>query len=392
MKIDIEILTREIPEKAVNDFLAKYPELKEWLRIKGEKTQRHYIRRLMRYIETLKLNGIASSPIELWKMAREGFLEGDETRHIRILEEFQLDAKETLPEDKHSLIFNITIVVKSFYSFKGKIYQFPKNRAEFEYQPKKEKNLPDLKKLPQQIEALKQLRDRVIVALETSFPCRLESLVFLKWKNFRELLEGKELPHIYLTSKEMKGKGKHGYRGIEQHSFLTPFSQKYVLAWKEEYERITKKKISLENPESLEEPFLICVDKDNLGKPITYHALNQRFTRLKTEGEFPYNLHIFRTWFNEQLKEANIDKTDRDIFLGHAPDKIEEAYSKVNIERLRKRFKDALKYLDATYKGDERALKLAEIFREKGVYLSEEEAKAYVDKYFSMLFDKLREG
>jgi len=385
MKINVETLTREISREETEEFLSKFPEVQAWLRTKGEKTKKGYVRALMRYLETLKENGIIEgNPTDLYNLAKENGEYG--THHVEILEEFQTSCEDSFPEGQRSIIVNITIPIKSFYSFKGKNYQFPKGRGDYSVETKKRQK-PKLDDIIPYIDTIPHLRNQMIVAVETSFPIRLESWTFLKWSHFKEVLEGKELPHVFLVSKEMKGKGKgEKYKGLEQHSFLTPFAKDYVLRWKREYEEIRQVKIDPNEPETLELPFLITLKGETKGKELSYSGLNQLFDRCKSE-RFPFSIHTWRTFVNEALKCVNVLKEDRDIILGHKPEKVEEAYSDLNIQRLRKEFRKAVPYLDPTYKEDERVQKVREAIKKtKGIEVSEEEAKEILDKVLMEFF------
>jgi hypothetical protein len=377
MKIDKEVLSRAITEKEASEFVESHPEVKAWIRKKGMKTTHNYVRNLMRYLEILEKNGIAKEPTDLYNLAKEDNDYG--TKHVEVLEEFQEDCEDV--QGVEGRIFNISVSVKSFYSFKGKNYQFPKSRGNYEYKNKKTKHLPKLEDVVPYIDSIPYLRNKTIVAMETCFPVRLESLTFLKWKHFKEVLENKELPHVFLISGEMKGKGQGLYAGINQHSFLTPFAKDYVLRWKAEYEVLTGKKIDLSNPQSLEEPFLISLKGKGKGEQLSYGALNNCFDRLKTE-KYPFTLHVWRTFVNTALEDAGIEKKYRDIIIGHKPeDAVEDAYSDKSIERLGTFFRGAIKFLDPTYKIDENAKKVQSWLKEfKHIEVNEQEARELVDK------------
>lgn len=302
--------------------------LKTWLRKKGIKTQTNYLRDLMRYLRILAKNGIAKIPQDLLDLARGN---GEfTTAHVDLLEEFQVSCENILPEDERNPITSITVAVMSFYSIHGRNYQFPKGRGEYKWNRKKERHIPQKEDVIGYIDTIPHLRNKMIVAVETSAPFRLESWLYLKWSHFREVLEDKEIPHIGLKPKEMKGKGKARYRGVEQHCFLTPFSKNYVLRWKEEYERITGTKISLKNEESLELPFLVAMKGETKGKLLSYGALNQIYERCKTK-KYPFTIHVWRTYVNEGLEDAGIQPKSRDIMIGHKLKGIVDAYSEKNI-------------------------------------------------------------
>jgi hypothetical protein len=385
MQINKEILTREVSEKEVENFLNQFPELRIWLRKKGIKTQYHYTRRLIKYLETLKLNNIAETPQNLLDLAKDNGEFG--TKHVEILEEFQISCEDTIP-DRKALIFNTTTTIKSFYSFKGRMYQFPKGRGDFAYTQKKPKIVPKREDVIPYIETISHLRNKMICAVETSFPIRLESWVFLKWRHFKEVLEGKTLPHVFIKGEEMKGKGREQYKGIEQHSFLTNFSKRYVLLWKEEYEQLTNRKIDLNDSESLEQPFLISYKGETKGESLSYGGLNQLFDRAKTE-KYPFTIHQFRTYVNEGLKRANVLKEDRNVILGHKEQRVESAYSELNLERLREEFKKAIPYLDPEHKEEIPISKFKEAFRKQGIEISEDAIRKVLEESMQKMITQL---
>lgn len=381
MKIDKEILCKPITEEETETFINTHSEIQNWLRRKGKKTSLNYARNLMRYLQILTKNEIARTPQDLYALAKEENEFG--TRHCDILEEFQESASEV--QGLEAKIYNVSITVKSFYSFKGKNYQFPKSRGDYNYKIKKSKRVPSLQDVDPYVQGLPHLRNKVIIAMETCFPVRLESLTFLKWKHFKEVLEDpkKELPHVFLVSEEMKGKGKGNYEGIEQHSFLTSYAKKYVLLWREEYQRLTGKQISVENPQSLEEPFLIALKGEGKGEKLSYGALNNCFERLKSE-RYPYTLHIWRTFTNRALEDAVIEEKYRNVIIGHKPrNSVEESYTDKSISRLREQFSKALRFLDPELKEDEHVKTAMDWFKEKNIQVSEEEAKDFVRKALS---------
>jgi hypothetical protein len=333
----------------------------------------------------LKLNNIAETPQNLLDLAKDNGEFG--TKHVEILEEFQISCEDTIP-DRKALIFNTTTTIKSFYSFKGRMYQFPKGRGDFAYTQKKDKIVPKKEEILPYLEGISHLRNKMIIAVETSFPIRLESWVFLKWRHFKEVLEGKTLPHIFIKSEEMKGKGREQYKGIEQHSFLTDFSKKYVLLWKEEYEKLTNRKIDLNDSESLEQPFLICYKGETKGDALSYGGLNQLFDRAKTE-KYPFTIHQFRTYVNEGLKRANVLKEDRNVILGHKEQRVESAYSELNLERLREEFKKAIPYLDPEHKEEIPISKFKEAFRKQGIEISEDAIRKVLEESMQKMITQL---
>ena len=384
MKIEREDISAPISKAETEAFLKKYPMLKKWLRIKGEGTQRNYVKALMRYLRILAKNDIAKTPQDLYDLAKENGEFG--TWHVEILEEFQLSCEDTLPENSTAPIANITVAIMSYYSFKGRMYQIPKGRAIFKWTPKKRRRYPKLHEIIPYLDTIAHLRNKMIVAVSSSCPLRLESWLFLKWKHFVEVLEDKEIPLLHLKPSEMKGKGKGKYRGIHgMYGFLTPFAKSYVLRWKKQYEQITKRKISLNDKESLELPFLVSLKGETVGLPLTYSSLNQIFDRAKTK-EYSFTLHNWRTTVNEALKSANIQEEDRSLMIGHKVKGIKEFY--VDVTKLRSRFKKAIRFLDPTYKVDVRAKRFVEIMKQKGRDITTEEASEILDEVLMKLIAK----
>lgn len=387
MEVDKEIMTRAIPDKEVEDFIEANPEIKSWLRKKGIKTKMLYARNLIRYLEVLNKNEIAKIPSDMYAIAKEDGMDGD--RRIQVLEEFQ-ESCETIP-NMEGRIFNLTTTVKSFYSFKSKVYQFPKGRGDYDYKNKKTKKIPTLQDIVPYIDTIPYLRNKTIIAIETCFPVRLESLTFLKWKHFKEVLQGEELPHVFLTSESMKGKGLKLYAGIEEHSFLTKYASDYVRRWKTEYENLTLKKIDPNDEKSLEEPFLIALKGEGKGEQLSYGALNNCFDRLKTE-QYPYSLHIWRTFVNSALEDSGMEEKYRAIILGHtAKSKVEDAYTNKGISRLREMFRKALPRLDPLYQSVIKVDKFKEALQSKGYKLdgvTDEDLKEAMEKAMMSLIGK----
>jgi len=381
MKVNLEQLRRTIPNSELEDYLKAHPELNSWIMRKSIHTKTKYLRNLIRYSEALKDNDriTESSPNGLLELARHQTEE--EKPHVEVLEEFQTSLEEVLTETQRAMIFSISITVKSFYNFKG--YTFPRFRGNFSYTPREKTAFPKLENLQTDLEKIKNFRTRTVFALESSAPIRMESLLALRWKHFRETLENKELPMIRLEATELKGKNKAKYQGIKQICFLTPFAKSYVLRYRTVYEEETKRKIDLADPQSLELPFLISTSNCD---PLTYMGLNSCLERAKAEG-YPFRVHIYRTYVNEALMKIGISKEHRDTVLGHKLKAIDRAYSMNEIETLRKEFKNAVKFLDPTYKEDENIQRIKEsIKRTKGIDLTDSEAKEVLDSVMMKFF------
>jgi integrase len=350
MQVYLESLKRPILKEEVATWLKNFPELEKWLMRKSNETKDQYIRRLIRYIEILNKNGIITekSPTGLLELARQRTEESQP--HVEYLEEFQTDCESILPQDKLAVVFTVSIAVKSFYNFKG--YTFPRFRGNFQYSPKEKTRIPKLEEIIEYIDSVKNMRIKVLIALLSSAPIRMGSLIKLKWSHFKEVLEDQEIPMIKLESFELKGSGRGKYRGVKQICFLTPFCKDWIRRYALWYQTETNRKISLDDPQSLELPFLIA---DNEASPMTHDGLNSAIERSKTV-KFPFRFHIWRTVVNEALMKVGMSKEHRDIYIGHKQPMIEKAYS-ITLE-IKKEFQEAMKYLDPTYKQDEKVAKI----------------------------------
>lgn len=379
MKINLELLRRMIPNSEIEDYLKAHPELNSWLMKKGTHTKKKYLRNLVRYSEILKDNGVIAeaSPNGLLELARHKTEES--LPHVEALDEFQESCDRVLSEDQKAIVFIISITVKSFYNFKG--YTFPRFRGNYTYTPREKTSIPKLETLQTELEKIKNFRTRTIFALESSCPIRMESLLALRWKHFREVLEDKELPSITLKASELKGKGIDKYKGIKQICFLTNFSKNYILRYKAIFEQETGKKIDLSDPQSLELPFLISTSNCD---PLTYDGLNSCFERAKSEG-YRFRPHIYRTYLNETLMKIGMSKEHRDTILGHKLKEIEKAYSMNELETLRSEFSEAIRFLDPEYKEDEHVTKIKEITKGMGKEFSDEEARRFLSEYMTKL-------
>jgi len=255
-------------------------------------------------------------------------------------------------------------------------------------------------------------RDRMLVALETSAPIRLESLTILQWKHFIEVLKGYELkegnkelgeedtvilkkdetgkpliqyqyPHIGLKSVELKGKGRGRYANLEQHCWLHKFAIKWVLKWKKRYEELTGMAIDPNKLDTLELPFLIRESGEVLdenGKPIalSYSALNLAFDRHKTE-EYPFTLHSWRRYVESNIRKF-VAKEDRNKIMAHKPKEIEDAYDSDELEITKEQFLEAIPNINPEYdfEMEDTVERLRAVFEKEGRPITKEKAKKYI--------------
>jgi hypothetical protein len=344
MNIDLNILRKDISNEVAETFVKEYPLIQTWLEDKAENTKPKYIRNLIRYIEILYDNKLISTsdPEGLLGLARKSTEE--QKYHVQILIAFQKACDKVLPEEKRSIIYQMSITAKSFYNQFG--YTFPRFKGSYAYSPQEKTRIPRLEEVQTYIDSVKSLRSKMIIALESSTAIRMGSLLRLKWIHFKEVLEGQKTPSIRLKDSELKGSGVDRYKGTRQLCFLTPLAKDYVLRYKVWYEKVTRKIISLDNPESLELPFLITEE----GTKLTYSGLNTSFEVAKKMG-YDFRLHPWRTFLNEALMKTGVSKEHRDIFIAHKQPKVEKAYS-TEIE-MKSEFERSIKYLDFSYHEDE---------------------------------------
>lgn len=243
---DFSKIRNNISEKDREAFLKKYPAIKKakgsspfrlWIQKKKKKAQ--WLNDFIKFVETTGL-----TPQELYDLNE---VYGD-TYAEDLLEAFQIEA-ELIFGKGSSRIVGISGVVKSFYRHFGK--GLVKGRANYSLKRKKPKPKFTKKDLLTFTDGT-DLQFQAMVSLLSTIPIRLNAFLQLKWREVKEVLEGKELPQIIIPFEYQKDSIQN--LEIYQTSFVHSWAKKTILAWKPMYERITSRTIDVNADATLDHP------------------------------------------------------------------------------------------------------------------------------------------
>ena len=240
-----------------------------------------------------------------------------------------------------SVTYVITIAVKSFYKY---------NYSSLE---KASGMIPPGKKKPYRKHSKEELlkiyrstqnpRDRALITFVWSSSIAKESLTNIKWRHFEEDWEKQELPHIGLPDKLIKGHGRGKYKGVEQHTFLTPEAKKDLIDYKDWLYRT--KGIKLGAPD---DPIFIDLRYGNKVKPIGYASLGRLAMVLSQRSGVPFNWHDARRFVETMLEEIRINPNWARKIRGRKVRGEEAPYSRPAIEQLREKYREAVPLLEFT--------------------------------------------
>jgi hypothetical protein len=256
----------------------------------------------------------------------------------RLLDEFVADKTTDLT---NSIKWNVVNTVKGFFAGHYKDLARRSGRMDLEkVKPYRKPTKEDLQKL---WDACYSPRDRsLVVSMPNSTGIAKETLVQMRWRHIEEGWENIEVPHIGLSEELIKGHGKGKYKGVEQHTFLTPEAKEDLLKYKDWMERV--KGVSFTRDMhvylTIEAPI----------KPIPYKALGKIVSDVAKRAGVEYSLHDARRYVQTALEEARLPANWARKIRGRKVRGEENPYSRPEIEKLRSAYKEALPFL--IFKGE----------------------------------------
>jgi integrase len=341
-----EALNREITKEELEPFAQQHSEVKRWLRkVESPITKDRYTRSIIRYCEATE-----KTPYELIELKKNSKDHDAED----LLDEFVEDAQKA--NYPNSMIWDMVIAVKSFY--KWNYADLSRGAGKITLIKVRAYRTPDKETLLKFLEGA-QIRDKALVSLIACTGISEGSIPQLTWNHiWIELVEKNvDIPHIGLTSMEIKGKGKGKYEGVQQHTFLTPYARKTLLAYKEWRERKEGKQLT---PESY---MFVSVTKPF--KKLTLGNVNRIFKQRSKDTGIKFSPHDLRRFVQTALETGRLQPNWIKKILRHKVSGEENPYSQPKIEALRDAYKTALLYLDLSERPqlDEMEMKRA-IFKE----------------------------
>jgi integrase len=324
-------INRDIGHEEIEPFTQQYEEVKRWLRkVESSVTKERYAKSLICYCEAT--GKTPSKLIELKKNSKDHDAEA-------LLDEFVEEAQRV--ECANSKIRNLVIAMKSFY--KWNYQDLSSGAGKITLLKVRPYRTPDKELLTKFLEGA-HTRDKALISVMACTGISLGSIPGLKWKHvWNDLVEKpNDTPHIGLASSEIKGRGKGKYAGIEQHTFLTPYATKALLAYREWEERKEKKKIT---PES----YLFVTETEPFRK-FTIANVNRVFKQRSEETGIKFSPHDLRRFVQTALETARLQPNWIKKILRHKVAGEESPYSQPKIEALREAYRTALPYLDLSEK------------------------------------------
>jgi len=253
--------------------------------------------------------------------------------------EFLLDSFVANPTAlSNSVKVNVVIAVKSFYKHNycelaracgqitlTKVFPYRRHTKE------------ELVKI---CRACQNPRDRALITFVWSSAIARDSLTRLTWGNLEQGWTDKQVPSISLQSEIIKGHGIGRYKGVEQHTFLTPEAKRDLIDYR--LWLLHTKKLTSDNSEP------IFRDLHPPYGAITGMSLNKIAGMLSRRSGVKFGWHDARRYVETVLEEIKIHPNWARKIRGRKVKGEEAPYSRPAIEQLRKAYAEAVPLLEFT--------------------------------------------
>ena len=266
-------------------------------------------------------------PPELLALKKDGGLEAE-----YLLDKFvALDGTPDAPY-ANSVMWQCMVNVRSFFKknyrslepcagqmVKRKVKPYRKHKAE---------------QLRQIYNACLTPRDKSLLATCFCTALARETLVELRWLHVEDDWMDQEIPHISIPDTLLKGHGRGKWKGVEQHTFLTPEAKQCLLDYREWMSNTRGVEFARDDHVylTLHEPY----------GPMTYGGLGILATRISKRLPFVFSWHDGRRYVQTALEEAGWARTWIQKVKGRKVRGEDNPYSRPEIEKLREAYKHAL--------------------------------------------------
>lgn len=318
-----EITKKEIIEK----WGKNYPKVMAWIGKLQRKDEAAWF--LWRYCEITGKN-----PDDL--LALKSDPKSREAEYL--LDKFVAEETSEVP---NSIKVNIVISVKSFY--KHAYCELAKACGVITLIKQKPYRKHTKEELLKIYRATQNPRDRSLITFTWSSSIARESLTKVQWKHLEPDWEKQELPHIGLPDVLIKGHGRGKYKGVEQHTFLTPEAKRDLTDYKDWLERVKGVKLGLEDS--------IFIDLHHLQPPyqsVGTSGLGKVAAVLIRRSGVPFGWHDARRYVETCLEETRINPNWARKIRGRKVRGEESPYSRPAIEQLRNAYREAVPLLEFT--------------------------------------------
>jgi len=252
-----------------------------------------------------------------------------------LLDSFVADESLDIP---HVTKVGISIAVKSFFAHSYR--ELARKSGQISFEKKKPYRRHTKEELLKIYRATFNPRDRALITFTWSTAIARESLSKVQWKHLEPDWENQELPHIALPDKIVKGHGVGKYKGVEQHTFLTPEAKRDLLDYKDFMERVNKRKITSEDH--------IWLEVNAPYEPLGYDAFSLIAEHLTQRTGIAFSWHDARRYVETALEETKINPNWARKIRGRKVRGEEAPYSRPAIEQLRAAYKEAVPLLEFT--------------------------------------------
>jgi len=254
-----------------------------------------------------------------------------------LLDDFVSDT--ICPEFTNSMKWSVVQAVRSFFMHSYRSLEKASGRISMvkkkPYRKHTEKELLDIYR-----RGCYNPRDRSLVTFVFSTAICRETIPYLTWAMIEDGEDGwehRDIPHIGIPDKYLKGHGIGRWKGVEQHTFLTPEAKRDLITYREWVQR--NKRITLRKNSpifvSLHPPYE-ALDYDHLGT--VARSISER-------SGIPVSWHDARRYVQTGLEEAKLDPNWMRKIRGRKVRGEENPYSRPAIEKLRNAYREAVPYL-----------------------------------------------
>ncbi|MDH5782837.1 MAG: hypothetical protein OEZ35_04130 [Candidatus Bathyarchaeota archaeon] len=319
----MRITKTNVLEKWANRYLKV---VNTWLAKLEEESRKMWAFQLYRYCKT-----VVKTPDELLAMKKDK----SSTEAEFLLDNFVANSPFT-----NSVTYNIASAVKSFYKYNYRSLERASGIVTLEkVKPYRRHSKEKLLKI---YRSTQNPRDRALITFVWSTAIAKGSLTKIKWNHLEPDWEKQELPHISLPDKIIKGKGRGRYRGVEQHTFLTPEAKRDLMDYKDWFERTRGAKLKPDDP------IFVDLRSGTKVKPIGNATLGQLAFVLSNRSGIPFSWHDARRYVETALEEIRINPNWARKIRGRKVRGEEAPYSRPAIEQLRAKYKEAVHLLEFT--------------------------------------------
>jgi len=312
----------EVTCKEASEWANNYERVRVWLSRLQEKAQNAW--NLWLFCKT-----VGKDPNEL--LALKDDPKSRDAEYL--LDNFVADEQLT-----NSIKVKVAISVKSFY--KHNYRDLAKASGQISFIKKGPYRRHSKEELLRIYRATQNPRDRALITFTWSTGIARGSLQKIQWKHLEPNWEKQELPHIGLPDKLIKGHGVGRYRGVEQHTFLTPEAKQDLVDYKDWLE---KKRAVNVTPEDY-----IFVQTCKPYRPLVWGTFSQIASELSLRSGVKFSWHDGRRYVETALEETKINPNWARKIRGRKVRGEEAPYSRPAVEQLRAAYKEAVPLLEFT--------------------------------------------